>query len=64
MAVQADEESYDNYLTSDWNLLTQIVNEEAGELLLDDAAFNEAEGEKQINVVDQNETPLGTWTFD
>ena len=64
LAVQADEESYDNYLTSDWNLLTQIVNEEAGELLLDDAAFNEAEGEKQINVVDQNETPLGTWTFD
>ena len=56
--------SYENYLTADWELTTQIVNEEAGELLLDDAAFNEAEGEKQVNVVDQNETPLGTWTFD
>lgn len=64
LAVQADEESYENYLTSDWELVTQIVNEEAGELLLDDAAFNEAVGEKQVDVVDQNENPLGTWTFD
>ena len=56
--------SYENYLTADWELTTQIVNEEAGELLLDDAAFNEAEGEKQVNVVDQSENPLGTWTFD
>ena len=57
------EAPYINILTSDWELETQIVNEEASELIVDPSAF-EAEGEKKIDVVDQNENPLGTWTFD
>lgn len=30
---------------------------------MDPSAF-ETEGEKQIDVVDRDENPLGTWTFD
>ena len=57
------EESYTNILVSDWNLATQIVNDEADGLIVDPSAF-ETEGEKQIDVVDRDENPLGTWTFD
>ena len=56
--------SYENYLTADWKLTTQIVNEEADDLLMGAAAFGETEDEKQISVVDQNENPIGTWIFD
>ena len=63
-AYAEGQSSYENYLTADWELTTQIVNEEAGDLLMDAAAFTETEEEKQIDVVDQNEYPLGTWTFD
>lgn len=56
--------SYENYLTADWELTTQIVNEEADDLQMSAAAFGETEDEKQIGVVDQNENPIGTWIFD
>ena len=56
--------TYENYLTADWELITQIVNEEAGNLLMGAAAFTETEDEKQIVVVDQDEKLLGTWIFD
>ena len=52
-----------NYLTADWNLPTEIVNEEADGLTLDAAAFREP-GEKTIDVVNQQQQYLGTWTFD
>lgn len=51
-----------NYLTADWNLPTEIVNEEADGLTLDAAAFQEP-GEKIIDVVNQQQQYLGTWTF-
>lgn len=51
-----------NYLTADWDLPTEIVNEEADGLTLDAAAFREA-GEKTIDVVNQKGEYLGTWTF-
>ena len=44
--------------------LTQIVNEEADQLVMDAAAFAEADGKKEIDVVDQNGNSLGAWTFD
>lgn len=50
-----------NYLTADWDLPTEIVNEEADGLPLDAAAFREP-GEKAIDVVNQQQY-LGTWTF-
>lgn len=56
--------AYENYLTSDWNRETEIVNEEADQLVMDAAAFTEAEGKKEIDVVDQNGNSLGSWTFD
>lgn len=52
-----------NYLTADWDLPTEIVNEEADGLTLDAAAFREP-GEKTIDVVNQQQQYLGTWTFD
>lgn len=52
-----------NYLTADWDLPTEIVNEEADGLTLDAAAFQEP-GEKTIDVVNQQQQYLGTWTFD
>ena len=56
--------SYENYLTSDWDRATEIVNEVADQLVLDAAAFTEADGKKEIDVVDQNGNSLGSWTFD
>ena len=52
-----------NYLTADWALPTEIVNEEADGLTLAAAAFQEP-GEKTIDVVNQEGRYLGTWTFD
>lgn len=52
-----------NYLTADWDLPTEIINEEADGLTLDAAAFQEP-GEKTIDVVNQQQQYLGTWTFD
>ena len=52
-----------NYLTADWALPTEIVNEEADGLTLAAAAFQEP-GEKTIDVVNQQQQYLGTWTFD
>lgn len=56
------EASYINILVADWEKETQIVNEDAADLLIDISAFNES-GEKSIGVVDQNSTIIGTWTF-
>jgi len=53
---------YENYLTADWDLETNILNDEAGQLLLDAAAF-EAEGEKCIDVLNAQEKSIGTWSF-
>lgn len=56
--------AYENYLTSDWDRATEIVNEEADQLVMNAAAFTEAEGKKEIDVVDQEGNSLGAWTFD
>lgn len=56
--------SYRNYLTSDWDRATEIVNEEADQLVMAAAAFAEADGKKEVDVVDQNGNSLGSWTFD
>lgn len=66
-AEEAVEEAYVNYLTSDWDG-TEILNEEAGDLLLDARAFG-GNAEKAIDVVtvDRNtgeKTVIGTWSFD
>jgi len=63
-AAEAEAEAtYENMLISDWELETAILNEEAENLQLSAEAFT-AEGEKEIEVLDQDETVLGTWTFD
>lgn len=62
-AAESTEEEYVNYLICDWEKPTQISNEEAGDLILDPSAFEEV-GKKEIVVVDQYETVLGTWSFD
>ncbi len=68
--VLSEEGPYVNALTADWEMETEIVNSEAGQLLVDDAAFAES-GTKQIDVVNVSvlngvttTTALGTWTFD
>jgi len=57
------EPDYVNYLTSDWETQTEIINNEADDLILDAAAFEE-EGTKEIDVVDQQSNTIGTWTFE
>lgn len=62
------EPDYVNILISDWGeTTTEIINDEAGDLLLNAEAFD-FEGDKEITVVnaDASETIelLGTWSFD
>ena len=63
MTRTVPEPDYVNYLTSDWEMQTKIINNEADDLLLDAEAFA-AEGTKEIDVVDQQSNPIGTWTFE
>ena len=57
------EDDYENTIVADWTQDTQIVNGEADDLIINEESFVE-EGEKQIDVVDEQENPVGTWNFD
>ena len=53
---------YTDTMIADWESETVILNEEASALTLDAAAFDR-DGQKEIGVVDENETTIGTWNF-
>ncbi|MBP3587869.1 MAG: hypothetical protein J6J51_02440, partial [Clostridia bacterium] len=57
-----EEEPYVNYLTADWEKKVVLLNTEAASLQLDIASLD-SEEEKTLDVVDENENLLGTWTF-
>ena len=59
----AFEAEYENILIADWNTDTQIINEEADELIINSTAFDE-EGVKEICIVDSDENIVGTWLFE
>lgn len=63
IATFAEIEYYTNVLISDWTQETQIVSEEADELIIDAESFDEA-GKKAVAVVDKDENALGSWTFE
>ncbi len=55
-------DEYEDILVVDWTNSTTIISEEADTLIIDAEAFAE-EGNKTIDVVDEEENALGTWTF-
>lgn len=57
-----DNASIENYLTVDWSLVTEIINDDASGLPISAAAF-EGEEDKQIQVVDLQGNFMGTWQF-
>lgn len=61
--LASDGPVYTNVLISSWEDATTVHNDQSDILKLDASAF-EGSGEKVIDVVDQAENPLGTWTFD
>jgi len=58
-----NEPDYVNVLISDWTQETQILNDEANNLIIDAESF-EGDEEKVIDVVDPDETPIGSWNFE
>ena len=62
-APVADEEPYENYLTADWELDTEIISSEANSLLIDASAFDSSSTGRKIDVVGDNGQIIGTWTF-
>jgi hypothetical protein len=53
-----------NYLTADWELPTQIVNEDAADLVLSGNAFGDVTSDaKVIRVDDDQGQEIGSWTF-
>ena len=59
------DDSYVNVMIADWELDTQILAKEAKDLIIDASAFEiETAEQKVIDVVDENENPIVTWTFD
>lgn len=58
------EEDYEDILISDWELETQIINDEASDMLIDNSSLDEeTDGDKVITVVDREENKLGEWAF-
>jgi len=59
------EGSYERLLTVDWSLPAQVLNEDADELIIHESSFGKDAKNKSITVVEgEEETLLGTWTFD
>ena len=52
----------ENKLVCDWEDDTVILNDEAGNLLIDPSAFD-AQNQKTVDVFNQEEQSIGTWKF-